>query len=111
MTIRDLITGYQNELAKGDLLPERAADILTELSALVGNCLEEIRKWDLAYNQKLLACYEQEEKANRAKIKAQVSEEYQNLRIAKDTYVLVTEMIKSLKYYLKAKEQEYRSTY
>ena len=109
-TIRDIISAYQNELAKGDLQPQRAAEILTELSALIGNILDEIQKREVAYNKVLLLSLEVEKSANKAKIQAEVSQEYQDFRTAKNTYEVAKEMIRALKYLLRAKEEEYRQS-
>jgi len=106
LTVRDIIKQRQLEVRSEDLQPPRAAEILNELSSLLGNCNDEIRRCDMDYNKELLRCYEQEEKANRAKIKAEISEQYQARREARDTKELVLEMIRSLKYFLKAKEDE-----
>ena len=111
-TIRQIISEYQDELAsKQELQPDRAAKILNELSALTGNVNDQIRTTDIAYNKVLLDFLDSEEKANRAKIKAQTSPEYEEARIAKDTKELVTEMTRGLKYYLRAKSEELRESY
>jgi uncharacterized protein (DUF1501 family) len=108
-TIRDIIQGFQNELAKGDLQPDRAAEILTQLAALYGNINDEIRRCDLAYAQVLLNNLETMEKANRAKIKSECSIQFEAKCIARNTKELAEEMMRSLKYLLKAKESEYRA--
>ena len=110
MTIRDMIAEYQTEVAKGSLTPSRAAEILSELSALIGNINDAIRKADLEYNQVLLHFYETEEKANRAKIKAECSPEYTAKRTARDTLALADAMIGSLKYLCRSFEKEWRHT-
>src|ERR1044072_1425151 len=105
MTVRDLITERQAEVRNSpDLLPDRAAEILAELSALLGSINDEIRKRDVEYNLILLQALESETKANRAKIKAQTSEEYLRMREARDTKEVCLEMIRSLKYFLKSRE-------
>lgn len=109
MTIRELIANYQEEV-KGDLMPHRAAEILKDLSALIGNCNKEIREADFDYNKVLLRCYEQEETANRAKIVSEISPEYQRKREAKDTKELVIEMIRSMKYYIRGFEEELQNS-
>lgn len=111
LTVRDIVKDIQKEIQKGDLLPERAAEILTELSALLGNINDEIRNRDMEYSKVLLKCLESEEKANRAKIKAEISPEYQSKREAKDTKELALEIIGSLKYFLRAKQEEYRNSW
>lgn len=111
MTIRALILERQNEIKNSpDLLGGRAAEILVEVTALLGNINDEIRKRDMEYNKVLLSCFDAEPKANRAKIKAETTEEYQAKREARDTKELTIEIIRSLKYFLKAKEDEFRQS-
>ena len=108
---RDLIDSRRNEVAKAtDLLPERASEILAELSALLGNVNDEIRFRDMEYNRKFLEIRQSEESAATAKIKAQTTEEYELMREARDTKEVMLEMIRSLKYFQRAKEQEYMHT-
>src|SRR3990167_2288620 len=108
MNIREMIKGIQEEVLKGDLLPGRASELLNTLSALIGNINDEIRRRDIEYSQTLLRALEGQEKANRAKIVAECSPEYLAKREARDTKELSLEMIRSLKYYLRAKEEEMR---
>ena len=108
MNIREIIKGIQEEVAKSDLLPGRAVELLNQLSALIGNINDFIRERDLAYSRVLLKCLDSEEKANRAKIMAETTPEYLAKREARDTKELSLEMIRSLKYYLRAKEDEFR---
>lgn len=110
MSIRERIQSYQSEIIKGNLLPGRASEILTELSALLGNINEEITLRDMAYNQVLLNFLESEKTANRAKIKAGTTAEYESMRTARNTEKTAVELIRSLKYYLKAKEEEYKQS-
>ena len=107
MTIRDLIKARQLEVARTDLQPPRAAEILNELSSVIGNVNDEIRKCDVAYNIVLLSALQTSEKASHAKIGAECSPEYLSKREARDTKEVAIEMIRSLKYFLKAKEDEY----
>lgn len=109
-TIRELIAEFQNEILSGDLLPDRAAEILTKLSALMGNINDEIRIRDVNYNKVLLEHYNKQETANRAKITAETTEEYDLKRIARDTKDLAKEMSGSLKYFLRGKEDEIRAS-
>ena len=98
----------QIEIRDTDLLPDRAAHLLTMLTALLGNVNDEIREADAAYAGVLLQCLEGEEAANRAKIRAEISPEYQRKREARDTKELVIELVRSLKYFLKAQAEEMR---
>ena len=107
-TVRDLVRGFQREIAQTDLQPDRAAELLTKLTALIGNVNDEIREADAIYAQHLLQCLDTAEKANRAKIQAETSPEYDRKRQARDIKELVVEMSRSLKYFIKAKEDEMR---
>lgn len=98
----------QREIRDTELQPSRAADLLGKLTALIGNCNDEIREADIAYNICLLGHLQQEERANRAKIHAEISPEYQRAREAKDTKELVVELVRSLKYMIRSAEEEMR---
>ena len=60
------------------------------------------------FNACLLRWYEVEEKANRARIKAETSSEYVRKREARDLKELALEMIGTLKYLLRAYSEEMR---
>ena len=108
MSVRDLIKSYQREVQQTpDLLPERAAELLMQLTSLLGNCSDEIREADSQYAVTLLHFLDTEKKANRAKIRAEISPEFRRKQEARDTKELVIELTRSLKYYLKAKQDEY----
>ena len=107
-TVRELVKQIQVEVREKDLQPARAAELLTKLTALLGNCFEEIRQADHDYAVVLLCHLESESKANRAKIRAETSPEYRRKREARDTRELVQEMIGSLKYLLRSAEAEMR---
>lgn len=109
MTVRALVRDIQREVREtADLQPDRAAELLTRLSALLGNISDEIREADMAFNVVLLQHLESEEAANRAKIRAQTTPEYQRQREAKDLQTLAVELIRSLKYFLRVKSEEAR---
>lgn len=106
-TVRGLVREMQAEIRDGaDLQPDRAAELLTRLTALLGNCNDEIREADGDYALVLLKCLDSDEAANRAKIRAETTPEYQRKREARDTKELCVELIRSLKYFLKAKAEE-----
>jgi len=108
--LRDMIAKRQNEIASGDLHPARASDILKELSSLYGNVLDEVRRCQMQYNRLLVEFYDNEEKANRAKLKAEATPEYEAFLEAKNTDKLTLEMIRALKYFLRQKEDELKET-
>jgi hypothetical protein len=106
-TVRNLVRSYQLEIQRtSDLMPERAAELLTKLTSLIGNCNDEIREADAIYAQHLLTCLESEAKANRAKIRAEISPEFKRRQEARDIKELVIELSRALKYYLRSKEEE-----
>src|SRR3990167_4658645 len=97
-SIREIIKEIQNEIqTTADLMPERAAELLNKLASLYGNCNDRIREKDIVYNQVLLLALDGEKTANRAKIKAETSEAYKEMREARDTKELVKQLIGSLK--------------
>ena len=108
-TIRDHVRSIQAEVAKAaDLLPDRAAELLMQATALMGNTNDEIREADSAYAAILLHELDTCEKANRARIKAETSTAYQRKREARDTRELLVELARSLKYFLRSKSDEYQ---
>ncbi len=108
MTIRDMVKQMQTEIRDTDLQPDRAAELLAKLTAIIGNCNDEIRKCDHDYAVILLHCLDSDEAANRAKIRAETTVEYARRREARDTKELVVELVRSLKYVLKANEEAMR---
>lgn len=107
MTVRELVRSYQQEIQRAsDLQPERAADLLMKLTALMGNCADEIREADSEYAVTLLHWLDTEAKANRARIRAEITPEYRRKQEARDTKDLVIELSRSLKYFLRAKSDE-----
>lgn len=108
-TIRQIINNFQNEILKGNLEPARASTILIEGSALLGNVNDFITKNDIAYNKVLLDYLDEEKTANRARIRANITPQYEEMRNARNTEKVLLEMLRGLKYYLKVKEEEYKS--
>jgi hypothetical protein len=108
VTIRDLVKAAQREIRDTDLQLDRAADLLVKLTALLGNCNDEIREADADYATVLLSFLEGDEAANRARIRAETTPAFQRKRAARDTKELVVELCRSLKYLLKSKEDELR---
>lgn len=108
-TIRERVESIQKEILKGELNPQRASEMMVELSAIFGNVNTEIRQRDMEYNKILLACYESETKANRAKIRAEISPEYEAKMVARNTKELLVEMVRALKYYQRSFGEEYQT--
>jgi len=109
-TVREMVHEIQTELRTTDVSPSRAAELLVKLTALMGNCLEEIRNADHAYALVLLGHLEADTAANRAKIRAETTQEYLWKRETRDTKEIVVEMSRSLKYLLRSQAEEMRLT-
>lgn len=110
-TVRDLVKAIQKELRdSADLTPDRASELLAQATALLGNCNDEARAADQEYKRILLHCLRTAEKANRAKIEAETSPQYARWQEARDVKDLTVEMIRSLKVFLRSKQEEMRLT-
>lgn len=106
MTIRERVKVIQKNLRDGALTPDLTRESLVMLTALLGNVHDEQREADHEYKVILLRCLDADEAANRARIRAEVTPQYQRAREAKDTAELVVEMIRSCKAYLRSLDQE-----
>lgn len=108
-SVREIVKVIQNATLKADeLSPDQAAEMLVTLSSIYGNCNDEIRKADHEYKQILLLALDSEKSANKARIRAETDPSFQRWQEAKHTKDLVEELIRSLKYFLRNKEQEYQ---
>jgi hypothetical protein len=105
-TVREMVAAMQTEMRTTSLEPERVSEMLGKATALIGNCADEMREADVHYNIVLLRFLDADEAANRARIRAETSPEYQRKRQAKDTKELVVEMVRSLKEISRAKREE-----
>lgn len=109
MTVTQRVIAIRREVRETpDLLPDRAMELLIQLTALYGNILDELRQADMDYNGVLLNALSGEEAANRARIRAQATPEYGRLRAAKDVEKEVLEMVRTLKAFTKSKAEEMR---
>jgi len=109
ITVRGLVRLMQVEIRDTpDLQPDRAAELLNKLTALIGNLNDEIRGADAAFADVLLKFLDSDEAANRAKIRAETTPEYQRKREARDLKELAVELSRSLKYFIRSKEEEMR---
>ena|SRR3990167_4708354 len=107
-TVRDRIKSIQVGLRDGALSPDLARESLVTLTALLGNVTDEQRAADQEFKLVLLGCMQAEKKANRARIAAEVTPQYQRAREAKDTATLVQEMVRSCRAYLRSLDEEMR---
>lgn len=110
MSVRERIKEIQKQLGLGALTPDIARESLVKLTALLGNVNDESRAADHEYKLVLLGCLQGDEAANRARIRAEVTPQFQRALEAKHTAQLVTEMIRSLKQYMRSLDEEARLT-
>jgi len=108
LTVRERVRRIQHELISGEVVPSRARELLMMLTGLLGNCQTEVTKSTGKFTKVLDQCLDAEKKANRARIKAEITPEFSAQEEAKNTLALVVEMIRSLKVILKSIEEEMR---
>ena len=108
MSVREMVSAIAKEMRDSDLQPSRATELLAKTTALLGSCNAEIREAEFQYAQVLLGHLNADGPANKAKIRAEVTPEYQRKQQARDTKELVVEMTRSLKYLIRAAEEEMR---
>lgn len=109
-TVRDRVIAIRLEILKGGLTPTRASELEQQLVAMLGSIAEEMLQADMDFNGVLLRCLGEEEKANRARIRAETSEEYRRKRTAKDVFTSATEMIRALRQTQRTATEEMRLT-
>ena len=105
--VRERIAAIQREILSGAVTPDHARQWLMSLTALLGKVHDEQRIADHEYKLVLLGCL-QEGAVGRAKIRAEVTTQYQRAREAKDTADLVIEMIRSCKVFTRSLDEEMR---
>lgn len=108
LTIRERIRHIQVALRDQAMTPEMGRTALVSLTALLGNVNDELRAADVDYKRHLLTCFEQEQTANRAKLRAETSPVYARAREAKDTQELVKQLIVTCRAYLRSLDEEMR---
>lgn len=108
MTVRAMVDSIRREVLAGGLSPVHVAELHVKLSALLGNIFEEIREADMAYNAIYAGFLTTEGKANRAKIRAELTQEYLRKREAHDYHKVTEQLILSLKKMQSALETEMR---
>lgn len=110
MTVRERVQSIQRNLRDGALTPDMTRESLVVLTALFGNVGDELRAAEHDYKVVLLAAYETEGKANRAKLVAEVTDEYGRYRAAKDMEALAEQMMISCRAYLRSLDSEMKFT-
>lgn len=108
MSVRERIKAIQKELLSESTSAAQTRAHMLMLTGLLGNVTDEERQADHDYKLILHGCLQSDEAANRSRIRAEVTPQYQRLREATDTKNLVIEMIRSCKVYLRSLEEEMR---
>lgn len=108
-SVREHVKNAQAQMLQ-DLSPVQARELLVKLTSLLGNVLSECTAADHAYAIVLLRFLDADEAANRAKIRAETSQEYLRKQEASTTKQLIVEAIRSLKSYITSVSEEMRLT-
>lgn len=111
-TVRSMIDRRREILLNiQELTLHETTQIMVELSALIGNVNEEIRRRDDAYIRKLLSILDQPKMSvARAKIEVMDTDEYRELERARGYKEVVIEMIRTLKYRVRSLQDEFESS-
>ena len=109
-TVREMVADCQREIRTTDLTPHRAAELLLQLTALLGNCQAEIVDRDQDYASVRLALLKTSDKAAHATIAAETTPEYRHRQEARNTAQLVIELCRSLKYAIRVASEDQRMT-
>lgn len=109
-SVRQRVNFFKAEILSGDLTPHRASEIEQQLTALLGNILDEQRIADSCYAEVYAAALREEKKANRAKVMAETSPQYLRKREVQDTHTLAVEMIRSMRGLVRMATEELRLT-
>lgn len=106
MTVQEMIIDIRREIM-ADVTPDRAAELLQQLAALLGSVTEQWIGAEMEYNRLYAMMTEQYEKVTEAKARAKASSAYEQKLLAEGQIEVVREMINSLKYTIKTKLHEY----
>lgn len=110
MTIQDQVNSFRNELLNSETDANRLAEILVQLSALSGNVANEIIEREFEYSKIYNLLIGSDITAAKAKVTMSATPEYLAYKKAKAVGDMVTQMIGSIKYLIKVKENEYRNS-
>lgn len=91
-----------------DLTAQQASNILLKVSALYANIIELAIDAEMEYNRRFESIAGEVEKVTEARARAKASPEYENMLRMQAKVEVTKELIRSLKYLLKVKLDEYR---
>lgn len=107
-TVRGLIQSIQVEVRDTELDPSRAAELVTKLTVLYASVLDVVTKREMEFNEVLSGLMDEDMPANRAKIRAQATDQYQALQEARNVEKSTLQLIQSLKTLVKLRQEEMR---
>lgn len=92
--------------------PHRIADALVYFSSWHATLTEELVDYEMAYNEKLDALLGSETttSVSHAEVKAKTTKEYRKWQKAKALEKSLIEVIRSLKYWIRTREEEYKQS-
>jgi len=107
--IKLIIYEYLQEIKdSSELQTGRASEMLVELSAYMANVVEEIRDATVQYNHRLSELLDEPKMTvNKAEIKVKTMPEWERLEKAKGLEKTMTEVIRSLKVFIRVRGDEY----
>lgn len=108
MNVEELVLAFQEEFAGTSPTPERLAEAVVQLSALLGTINSYILTAEVVFNKKLLEELNTEKAANKARIKAETSGEWIAYRKLKNLREVTIEMIRAAKYSIREQSEERR---
>jgi hypothetical protein len=105
-SIRERVRAIEDKLADGTMEPATAREFMMALTGVGGPVADEVRRAEMVYNHVLLAFLSTDEAANRAKIRAQCSPEYNDYKSALDLSKQIQQLIISTRGYLRSLDSE-----
>lgn len=108
MTIQERIERLQTELADTDMPPARARKMLAEITGLSASAAHAYREAESAYAGVVLHAMRTEDKANRARIVAETSQEFADKRYWQDVCRWCSVADRTLRAVLRSNEEEMR---
>jgi hypothetical protein len=107
-TVRDMVRAARKEIREQELQPDRMAHLVAHLSALFGNCADEVRRTELLFNDTVRGYINEGHAVNKSEVLAKTTPQYAAWREAKDTLKETEQMISALKAALRMKAEEMR---
>lgn len=112
--VRENIRRFQGNVHTNDIYkdPHRVANALVWFTAWHARIVETIVEYEIAYHTKLDEVLSREDVKSvaMAEVRAKTTKEYGEWQKAKGLEKSVTELIRSLKYWIRTREEEYKNS-